>query len=266
MLGKLIKYEWKACARVCLPLYLVALATALIARLMGTESAQDVVGGIGLVITGTVYFGIIIAMFVVTFVILIQRFYKSLLGDEGYLMFTLPVTVSQHIWAKTIIAFVMNLLCGLAAFLSIAILAANTEIIGFFQEFFDEVAFYLRGNPDVILIILEFLLLWILSSVSGIMYIYLCISVGHLAKKNRVAMAVGAYFGISILQQIIMAFISSFDRYGLTGNLLAQINRLGSDVFNYHPLLLGSAVIDFIYIAIYFLVIRYILTNKLNLD
>lgn len=44
---------------------------------------------------------------VVTAVILIQRFYKNLLGSEGYLMFTLPVTVSQHLFSKTIIAVVM---------------------------------------------------------------------------------------------------------------------------------------------------------------
>ena len=70
------------------------------------------------------YMGVMMAAFVVTAVILIQRFYKNLLGSEGYLMFTLPVTVTQHLLSKTIIAVVMIALeRSSSAFLSIGIFA-----------------------------------------------------------------------------------------------------------------------------------------------
>ncbi len=69
------------------------------------------------------YMGVMMAAFVVTAVILIQRFYKNLLGSEGYLMFTLPVTVTQHLLSKTIIAVVMIGLSGLSALISIIIFA-----------------------------------------------------------------------------------------------------------------------------------------------
>ena len=74
-------------------------------------------------ISSMLYMGVMMAAFVVTAVILIQRFYKNLLGSEGYLMFTLPVTVTQHLLSKTIIAVVMIALSGIAAFLSIGIFA-----------------------------------------------------------------------------------------------------------------------------------------------
>ena len=47
----------------------------------------------------TLCFGLFMAAFVLTLIIQIQRFSKNLLGDEGYLMFTLPASVSQHITA-----------------------------------------------------------------------------------------------------------------------------------------------------------------------
>ena len=106
---KLLKYEWKACARICLPLYGAMLLMSVVSALMTTESAQNIMDGIPTAILGMLYFALLIAVFVVTAVILIQRFYKNLLGDEGYLMFTLPVTVAQHIWSKVIIAVVICL-------------------------------------------------------------------------------------------------------------------------------------------------------------
>ena len=85
--------------------------------------AEQHVGFMLPAISSMLYMGVMMAAFVVTAVILIQRFYKNLLGSEGYLMFTLPVTVTQHLLSKTIIAVVMIALSGIAAFLSIGIFA-----------------------------------------------------------------------------------------------------------------------------------------------
>ena len=50
-------------------------------------------------------------------IIQIQRFSKNLLGDEGYLMFTLPASVSQHITAKLVVAVLLDVLSVAAAIL-----------------------------------------------------------------------------------------------------------------------------------------------------
>ena len=39
---KLLKYEWKACARICLPLYGAMLLMSIINALMITDRAQDI--------------------------------------------------------------------------------------------------------------------------------------------------------------------------------------------------------------------------------
>lgn len=80
---KLLKYEWKACARICLPLYGAMLLMSIINALMTTDRAQDIMNGIPTAILAMLFFALLVAVFVVTAVILIQRFYKNLLGDEG---------------------------------------------------------------------------------------------------------------------------------------------------------------------------------------
>ena len=120
---KLLKYEWKACARICLPLYGVLILMSFVTHLLYSIPQNSTFGFMLPAISSMLYMGVMMAAFVVTAVILIQRFYKNLLGSEGYLMFTLPVTVSQHLFSKTIIAVVMIGLSGLSAFLSIGIFA-----------------------------------------------------------------------------------------------------------------------------------------------
>ena len=120
---KLLKYEWKACARTCLPLYGAIILVALINHLLYSEAVPDLLFGIPAAIMSMLYAVIFAAVFVATAVILVQRFYKSLLGGEGYLMFTLPVSVTQHIFSKAIIAVAMCFLSCLVAFLSILLLS-----------------------------------------------------------------------------------------------------------------------------------------------
>lgn len=135
---KLLKYEWKACARACLPLYGAIILVALINHLLYSEAVPELLFGIPAAIMSMLYVVIFAAVFVATAVILVQRFYKSLLGGEGYLMFTLPVSVTQHIFSKAIIAVAMCFLSCLVAFLSILLLSHGINPAAF--SFFDPAA------------------------------------------------------------------------------------------------------------------------------
>ena len=44
-----------------------------------------------------------------TCVVTIQRFYKGLLGQEGYLMFTLPVKNWQLVFSKALVSFFIGM-------------------------------------------------------------------------------------------------------------------------------------------------------------
>ena len=116
MLGKLMKHEFKATAKLFLPLLTAVLALLggfqviflLVKWLMGNNDSHPLV---------TVLFALfavlaalaLIALLAVIVIVAIQRFYKNLLGDEGYLMFTLPSTPGQQILSKLLVSLAWSL-------------------------------------------------------------------------------------------------------------------------------------------------------------
>ena len=81
MLGKLIKYEFKACARYFVPLYVAIVSIFLI-------NGFTISNGDGNIFTGIMIALLIaiIAIFIfVNLYVTIKRFSISIFGDEGYL-------------------------------------------------------------------------------------------------------------------------------------------------------------------------------------
>ena len=120
MLGKLLKYEFKSTSRVLWFLYagliVVALLFGLVLRvelnvgdIFLTGSSVQSGSGSSLIMTilmtalGLIYMLMIYAIFITTVVVIVMRFYKNMLGGEGYLMHTLPVKTSNLIFSKLII-------------------------------------------------------------------------------------------------------------------------------------------------------------------
>lgn len=182
---KLLKYEWKACARICLPLYAVELLVAFINRLLYSDIGSKLLYGIPSIVMTMLYAAIMVALFVVTAVVLVQRFYKNLLGSEGYLMFTLPVSVSQHILSKAVMALVMGVLSFVAALVSIDLLSHGMSVGQGFVSLLRNLSAY----PSDIPFMLEGILWFVLTALACVLFIYLCIALGHLAKKHRLLMA-----------------------------------------------------------------------------
>ena len=125
MLGKLLKYEFRAVGRLYLPLYALVLAFALANRVSSTFS-HSINLPQGLLAVG--YIMILTGLAIITFIFGITRFKTNLLGDEGYLMFTLPVSRAQLVLSKVISATVWTIIGGMIGVFSIAILAMGTEI------------------------------------------------------------------------------------------------------------------------------------------
>ncbi len=107
MLGKLIKYDLKALVKILGPLWGVLLVMGLIFG-MGMSDLSPIGNGM-MVFSLVVIFAVIVGIFVISVIIIIQRFWKGLLKEEGYLMFTLPVTTRSLILAKAISAMLVSL-------------------------------------------------------------------------------------------------------------------------------------------------------------
>ena len=89
MLGKLIKQEFRATARIMLPVSGAVLVLALLANLSirGLSGNMSNVPALRMLLAFIVfaYGAAIVAAAVMAMVIMINRFYRNLLKDEGYL-------------------------------------------------------------------------------------------------------------------------------------------------------------------------------------
>ena len=108
MLGKLLKQDFRATARIMLPLYaavpVLGLFTNLITRLCENQNGF-LIRTIGALVSFVFSLSLIAAV-VTTVVLMILRFYRNLMTDEGYLMFTLPVSTTELIFSKLIVSIV----------------------------------------------------------------------------------------------------------------------------------------------------------------
>ena len=145
MLGKLLKHEFRATGRIMLPLIGAELLLSVLAGLSvrGLDRIQNMnFLGVTYVMTLIVFFLGLFAVGVVALVLMIQRFYRNLLRDEGYLSMTLPVSVDEHIWSKLIVSFVWFAAVGLLSVLAMLVMMAVGSRISFvgdlnFRELFD---------------------------------------------------------------------------------------------------------------------------------
>lgn len=269
MFGKLIKYEWKGAARVCMPLYGLLLITALMTRISmnftptGQGGLLQNLGILSQVISSMLYGGLITASFIITAVILIQRFFKNLLGDEGYLMFTLPVSIGKHILSKTIVALMMCILCCIVTILSAFLLAFEPYMFARLAEDLNMLMQQVGGES-----LLCFLSLCIASLVclaNYILRVYFCIAVGHMARRHRMLGAAGTYVGISILLTTLLVCFGNTIGSSVGHAINAFFESLQPPMA-FTLLMLGIALVYGIACTIYFFATRYILSNRLNLE
>lgn len=131
MLKQLLKYEFKATKSLYFGLYL---ALALLSVVLGVTFRQEHALAHSTsfqnleVILMIMYVSVILAIAVLCFVNTIQRFYQNLLGREGYLMHTLPVTETQLILSKLITSMVWVLCSGLVGIVCITVMVSISVI------------------------------------------------------------------------------------------------------------------------------------------
>ena len=285
MLKKLCKYEFRSIGRTLIPIYIAVIAVSIITSFtMGINIEYNrnynniLDGGVNLVyqlqgiftvVMSLAYFAVMVALFVLTFVIILQRFYKGLLCDEGYLMFTLPVKPWQLITSKGITAFVISILSGIVSCISIFIMMIGVAedrwtLLAQMFSFKNWSMFFIRLNEVVPMwgiYLFEFIILVIVSSLASLYQVYASMAIGHLAKKNRILMSVVAYIVISMILSFIGGIFGVFSAFTMQN--LIYINA--GEAF-LHALLIFSIIISIIECVVFFVITERILSKKLNLE
>ena len=257
MLGKLLKYEIPAMGRKLLPLYAAWAVTALLLGL--TTQAAETKSEFMVVISALLYTAIATVIFVMTIILIVQRYSNSLLGDEAYFNHVLPVSVSAHIGNKAISAMIWILVTILVAVLTGILIGIGALIVsGEALSLRDLIkVFYEIDLPEHFgLYFFEVLILSIGSIVKTIMQIYAAITIGHQAPNRTTLASIGAYI-------LIMIFESSVGRAFLPLFLKAEY---GADGFiNFNRIFIPTFIATLAFSAIYFFVCKYLMEKRLNL-
>lgn len=257
MFGKLMKYELKSLLKGLLPLYGAILAVALINAVMASFGIGNSIDGLPQVTAIMLYFGLCVAVAVVTFLVIIQRFYKGLLGQEGYLMFTLPVPTWQLTLSKLLGAVITTILSGIVGMLSILILGSLNINWGlFFRDFAD---IFPHWTLDATLFVIELIVLMLVGVAAMILEIYVAMALGHLANKHRIAMS----FVWFVVLQTVLSFLTGLAAMALSywpffPVFYANLSAHGMMWMMILPCLIEAAV--------FYFGTTWILKNKLNLE
>ena len=243
MFWNLVRYEFKNVNKWYLALYGAVLAlSALIGVQANSLKSIDTPDQqmIMLVFLALVFGGLIITLSISTLILIIRRFKGSVYDRQGYLTLTLPVSEHQIILSKLLGAFIWSLASSLVFILSIYIILVLTGA-NFLDIFSLEYLFKFYMDSFWLSVIS-----YILSTISGILCIYLAISIGQLFNEYRTALAVLAY----IVIQTILGFVGLNFRIDIDYNWMISF----------------EIVKDLILSAAFYLGTYYILKNKVNLQ
>lgn len=107
-----------------------------------------------------------------------------------------------------------------------------------------------------------------LCAFAAVLFIYLCIALGHLAKKHRLLMAFVWYFVLSTAVQIIGMLVLMAGGNAVSESMVRSIGQfwasMGSGAVHFVVLIL--CLVSAAAAAVCFAGTRYILTHKLNLE
>ena len=277
MLGKLIKHELRGSGRTMLPFILVSRFLSVMAGLSmrAMENQQDYSWF-------SILFGIVIFLFVaglmavciMSVVVVINRFRQNLLGDEGYLMFTLPVSVDQHLWSKLIVSAIWVAATALTCMLAVMLMLLCN--ISTFEIDWSEVGYVMGelgrmmrefGILHIVGYCLELLAMFFVGACVSCLTFYCAMAIGYSFSNRKVLLSILAFFGIDILFSILQSSlimllnaIPGVERF-LENLDLSRVNAAGS----MHIVLLCWVLYLAIHAAVLYIPTRLLLKKKLNL-
>lgn len=247
MLGKLIKYEFKATMRTFLPIYTAILVIASLDRLM---YGKDIIRYENKVGEG-ILFTLFISLIVITVVVIVQRFKKNLLGDEGYLMFTLPVRTESLILSKIIVTIIWSIMsCIVVVAMLFILYGMPVDLKDFTKRFItplgenkDELHFFLAMIKTTFFFF-SFNLVFIFE-------IYTSLSIAQIPKlaKHRGIFAIGAFIGINtVIMRIYVMMAEEIAGY------------IGKTSF------MAECASNVVASVVMFFIVRWLLSKHLNLE
>ncbi len=265
MLGKLIKYDLKATAKLFLLLHGIYLLICIAARFLYMDRLDFSRPDEPLVISLTLFICLMMllisALSIFTWLQVAFRFYRNLFSKEGYLSWTLPVSGPQHLWGKIISGYILMALDIIVISAGLLLLVTGRNVTTAYSVIADEITREM-GFPISSFCTLLFVLC-LVSAVSTVIMIYFSVAVGQLFPSHRVLGAIAVYFitsfVIQVLSAILMIIFGCFPGYEFYA---AQ----GSTMTDFLSMILAlSMALTLVITVIQYIAAHYIMKKKINL-
>ncbi len=276
MFGKCLKHEFRATSRTLVP-FLIAIL--LIGLLLGIglgvglslqenatlDPSVSIIGALLFTFLMLVMGGLMIAVEIVAFVLIIRRFYSAFFTDEGYLSFTLPVTANQHILSKFTVAAVWQVAVLLVMLLAYGFVLGGVLLsVAESDTLIREISALLAEMGTIFAdafgagFLPLFVLTVIASVAASVFMLYFSIALAcMLAKKYRVILGILCYYGINMVFSMVSGFFG----------MILMISTASSDSLSGYmsATMLVSLALVLIEAVLCYIGTKWIMEKKINL-
>lgn len=275
MFGKLLKHDFLATGRIMVIVY--AIFAVLSAYILGSFYLGDVsVENMGILETLSILLLVIgsVVNIILTIVVVMSHFQKSLYGDQGYLSFTLPVKSISILSSKLLISTFWYVLSIVALFGSLFIVGdAMSQSVG--EEGLSLIDMLIgMFDENLNLGVLAFMLVCILINafVSAFLYmVEVCFAITlsntrHFQKHHVIFTLIFSAAAIliagkisSVIADEIMLGVT-FDVSGEELKFITDISDANISFINLMP-----SVVSIVFVVVFFFATHYVMSKKINL-
>ncbi len=278
MLGKLIKNEFKTTWQSMSGIYLAAGITALtmLIFIVLKIKAITAIGSIALLVIAAV-------SLVMTIIMVVTNYYRSMFGAQGYLTFTLPVKSSSLFFSKALVSFTWVLLSfvfvgAILAFLFFYLIAQTSASIKDLAKTLYSFVQQIQGIPDFDTVKYLMALLVVIGFIGLLAFVckvYFSMTLAHtklFQKMSAPLASIIVYFVLYLISQLVNVFcmtsvpiaivVSGNSVYlSLTRGMLESIASISP---NYIPFPIGGYLFTILFSVVLYFVTAYLIKNKVN--
>lgn len=273
MLGKLLKHEFIATGRIMGALY--AVVAVIMAYVLGSYYISKDTATTGQMLGITVLLLISSCSFILTAVVMIVNFQRSLYGEQGYLSFTLPVKGSTLLFSKILAStvwFVAAFLCLMGS-AAITYFVVKEDVIG--DETFSTIEsllpMFLQGKSvsTIVTSIVISMISYFLRFAVITLEMYFAISLANTRHFQK------RYLLWTIIFTIVILFAVEKISGVISGNITFGLSIVGNElsvITNYDDLASGASFTDLVSIITYLIfgvglyyATFYVMNKKVNI-
>lgn len=266
MLGKLMKYEWKATWKLlvsanALTWLMTIIAWFMVKILDRTGYSDFEMMDFMAVMVLLTYVLSMFAVSVGTGIYLIYRFYTSTYGDQGYLLHTLPVDTHHIIIAKLLVSAAWELINIVSIYLSVIFLfASSSEIFDSMMRGMKDAIKYMGAEKITAFTVIMTLVAFLFSVFAKLLKVGACISLGQLSSNHKLMLSFAWYIAIYVVEQIIQGMYFAIQI--AFHKRLSYMDHASYFDHQWETVLIGGIISC----VVFYLLTWYVMSRKLNLD